>query len=144
MKLFAASLALALASHVALGADDSDKRTPLERYRGDTQFALMMCKISLRLALAVAAGGGQQDNKSDYASCITENKASAKLTLDKALRTVKKSKAQEALKSYHVAFSTAIEGIRPGADERKMSYEQRQQSLEEKLTEAWARFETEW
>jgi hypothetical protein len=143
MKLLAASLIFSLASHVAFGADDSDKRTPLERYRGDTQFALVMCKLSLRVALAVAAGGGQQDDKSDYASCIRKSKASAKSSLDMALRTVKKPKAQDALKSYHVAFSTAVEGIRPGPDERKISYEQRQQSLEEKVTEAWARFEIE-
>jgi hypothetical protein len=67
----------------------------------------------------------------------------AKANLDRALRTVKKAKAQEALKSYHVAFITALEGVTPGREERKLSYEQRQQALEDKLTEAWARFEVE-
>ena len=37
------------------------------------------------------------------------------------------------------AEDTALREI----SERKISYEQRQQALEEKLTEAWARFEVE-
>ena len=56
---------------------------------------------------------------------------------------VKKAKAQEALKTYHVAFVSAIEGLTPGYVERKIDYEQRQQALEGKATEAWARFEIE-
>jgi hypothetical protein len=56
---------------------------------------------------------------------------------------VKKPKAQETLKSYHVAFVTALGGISPGIDERRVSYEQRQQALKDKVTEAWARFEVE-
>lgn len=124
-------------------AEGPDKRTPLERYNGDGHFSLVMCKLSLRLALSKAELGEAQDEKSDYAGCIEHGKATAKENLVKALRTLKKSKAQESLKSYHVAFVTALEGIRPGSDERKINYEQRQQALEGKLTEAWARFEVE-
>ena len=102
-----------------------------------------MCKLGLQLALAKAELGQQQDEKSDYPGCIEQGKATAKLNLDKALRTLRKAKAQEALKSFHVAFVGALEGVRPGSNERKISYEQRQQALEGKLTEAWARFEIE-
>jgi hypothetical protein len=44
---------------------------------------------------------------------------------------------------HHVAFISALEGIRPDLDERKINYEVRQQALETKLSEAWARFEVE-
>lgn len=57
--------------------------------------------------------------------------------------TVKKEKAREALKSYHVAFITALEGIVPGFDEMKIAYQQRQQALSDKVTEAWSRFQIE-
>jgi hypothetical protein len=83
------------------------------------------------------------DEKSNYTGCIEDGKKDAKQNLESALKSLKKPKAKEALKSYHVAFVTAIDGINPGMDERKISYEQRQQSLDGKLTEAWARFEVE-
>lgn len=143
MKPFTTILASILIVTCSLAAEEPDKRTPLERYQGDGQYSLLMCKMTLRLALARAEGSEAQDEKSDYAECIERGKATAKQNLVKALRTLKKPKAQDSLKSYHVAFVTALEGIRPGVSERKISYEQRQQALEEKLTEAWARFEIE-
>lgn len=143
MKRIFASISLVLAFQLSFAADEPDNRTPLDRYQGDTQYALLMCKLTLRLAVAKAEGNAPQDEQSNYSYCISKSKVTAKASLDKALRTVKKPKAQEALKSYHVAFVSAVEGIRPGADERKISYEQRQQVLEGKVTEAWARFEIE-
>lgn len=143
MKLILFSIGLAVSAQVATAADEPDSRTPLERYEGDTYFALVMCKSKLRIALLYAESGTQQNEKSDYEGCIASGKSKAKASLVQALRTVKKTKAQEALKSYHVAFVSALEGLRPGADERKINYEQRQQSLEGKVTEAWARFEIE-
>jgi hypothetical protein len=127
----------------AAGAQEADKRTPLERFRGDGQFSLMMCKINLKMALARSELGQAQDEKSDWSTCIKQGKEAAKVNLSAALKTVKKVKAQEALKTYHVALITAIDGIAPGAQERKLSYEQRQQALEGKLTETWARFDVE-
>jgi hypothetical protein len=124
-------------------AGEPDGRTPLERYQGDGEFALITCKISLRMALGRAELGQEQDDNSDVAGCIEKGKSATKKSFDAALRTVKRAKAKEALKSYHVSLVGALEGIRPGSSERKISYEQRQQALEGKLTEAWARFEVE-
>ena len=84
-----------------------------------------------------------KDEKDDYRACITKGKTASKQNLDAALKTVKKPNAKEALKTYHVALVSALEGINPGSDERKINYEQRQQNLEGKMTEAWARFEIE-
>jgi hypothetical protein len=142
MKSIIASIGLLLALQASF-ATEPDSRTPLARYHEDSQFALVKCKLTFKLAIARADVGVQQDEMSDYSACIAKGKMTAKTNLDKALRTVKKLKAQEALKTYHVAFVTAVEGIRPGGDERKMNYEQRQQALEGKVTEAWARFEIE-
>ena len=124
-------------------AEEPDKITPLEHYKEACKFYLIECNLFLNSARLKAESGKAQDEGSDYAGCIEHKKATAKKNLVEALRTLKKSKAQESLKSYHVAFVTALEGIRPGYDERKISYEQRQLALKEKLTEAWARFEVE-
>lgn len=139
-----ASLLLCLSiATTCLGADEPDKRTPLERYRGDGEGYVLICSLSLKLALARAEHGVPQDNTTDFAGCIHERKAWAKAAFDKALKSVRKTKAQEALKTYHVALITALEGIRPGIEELKVNYEQRQQALGSKLTEAWTRFEVE-
>lgn len=124
-------------------AEEPDESTPVEYYKEAGKFSLIRCNLFLSSARITAESGKAQDEKSDYAGCIEHEKATAKKNLVKALRTLKKSKAQESLKSYHVAFVTALEGIRPGSNEREISYEQRQQALKEKLTEAWARFEVE-
>jgi len=144
MKLiFTLAVVAMFAISSAFAADKPDEGTPLERYQGDAGRALFMCKLTLHLATAKAEAGRPQDEDSDYSGCIRRGLITAKGNLDRALRTIKKAKGQEALKSYHVAFVSALEGIRPGDSERKISYEQRQQALEGKLTEAWARFEVE-
>jgi hypothetical protein len=101
-----------------------------------------MTKCSLAFMLATTLAESRQlgieikkedEEKSDYLGCIREGRAKSKINLDRALRTVKKPKAQEALKAVHVAFITALEGISPGIDERQISYEQRQQALKDKI-----------
>lgn len=103
--------------------------------------AMVMCQASLKIFLL--GGAPSNDLDADYPACIENGKNTAKRNFAPALRSIKKQKAQEALKSYHVAFVTAMDGIKPGTNELKISYEQRQQLLESKLNEAWARFEIE-
>jgi hypothetical protein len=136
-------LSLALATSLPTFGQEPDKRTPLERYEADTRFTLYMCKMTLKLALAKSELGKEQDEQSDWSACIRNGKATAKASFEKALPTVKKAKAKEALKSYQVAFLAAADGIAPGPEERRISYDQRQQMLEGRVTEAWARFEVE-
>lgn len=143
MKLSLFPLAFAALIGAASAADAPDNRTPIQRYQGDTQSALFICQMSYTIASMRAELGQAQDEKSDYVGCISGNKATMKASLDQALRTLKSAGAKEALKSYHVAVVVALEGIPPGAGERKISYEQRQQALKGKVTEAWARFEIE-
>ena len=151
MKLAYALLVPLLAVTLnAAAAEEPDKRPPIDKYYSNSSFQLTICKATFKLAQSQAelatAGGTVKETpgvSSDFRGCIANGKAEAKANLDKALRTVKKAKAQEALKAYHVAFVTALEGIVPGSAERRISYEQRQQALEGKVTEAWARFEVE-
>lgn len=130
MNSLIAILASILIVTCSLAAEGPDKGTPLTFYRVMTSSSLYLCKLKFRVA-------------SDHAKCIAQKKSEDKRHFDEALLTLKKPKAQDALKSYHVAYVAALEGIAPGIDERKISYEQRQQALEGKLTEAWARVEVE-
>lgn len=134
---------MAVAASIAAAADEPDKRTPVERYQGDGSYYLIACKLKLRLANARADGSVAQDENSDWIGCVKEGTSVTKKNFPAALKTVKKPKAQDALKSYHVVLVTAIDGIWPGTEERKLDYERRQQATETKLKEAWARFELE-
>ena len=108
-----AALTLALAGP-AFAAEEGDKSTPLESYQQQGSAHLLLCPIRLQIAIVAAEGGREpQGNSGDWRSCIEEAKANAKVNFDRALRTVKKPPAREALKSYHVALISALDGIDP-------------------------------
>lgn len=124
-------------------AEEPDKRTPIQRYEGNTNFPLLMCALTMKNALLRAEIDKALLDTQAYEACVSDGKAKAKPALEAALRSTKKPKAQAALKSVHVAFLTALDGIAPDVSERRIAYEQRQTMLKGKLTEAWARFEVE-
>lgn len=100
---------------------------------------MLICQLMLRVALADSTTAGYEE----VYGCINEAVAASKKNFAVALKTVKKPPAKEALKSYHVALIGALEGVKPGAEERKLTYEARQSALQGKLTDAWTRFEIE-
>jgi flagellar basal body-associated protein FliL len=119
--------------------EEPDNRPPIERYHGDTSFALAMCKELFKTAILTR----QKSDLETFTNRLSDEKTKSKESLAKALETVKNAKAKEALKTYHVAVMSALASIFSGLDERKINYEQRQQALEDKVTEAWERFEIE-
>jgi hypothetical protein len=137
--LLTAALAAAFACH----AQEPDKRTPLEKYQGQTAFALLMCPTALRIANASAEMGKEPGEHGDWRKCQIDQRAEAKRMLDAALKGVRKPAAHAALKTHYVAFIAALDGITPARDELKISYQARQAALKDKLNEAWARFEVE-
>ena len=124
----------------ALAADEPDRRSPLDRYQGDGQYSLLLCKLTLEKELM---SGDLSVAMAQLSKCVGQGKSAAGKNLNAALRTVKKPAAQAALKAYHVTFVTALEGVRPGLNERKISYEERQQRFDDQLNAAWAKFEVE-
>lgn len=156
--ILALSSTLAFAAAPAADPTATDpKLPPLEGYSTDTRFSIEKCSLTYKLALAKAENKAlmaqtgerppdeseEQKKMGDYVTCIKTGKATAKTFLDKSMRTLKKPAAREALKSYHVAFLSALEGI-PAADgEIRMMYSQRQAALRARMSEAWSRFEIE-
>ncbi len=86
--------------------EEVDNRTPLEKYKGDTYFAHTMCSLRLRTALLKQEAGETGNENIDYVECIAKGKTDAKKSLNVTLRAIKKSRAKEALKSYHLMLRT--------------------------------------
>lgn len=124
----------------ATGDEEPDNRPPLLKYKGNCYFATEAGKLTVQLA---KLKGFTRDGDTDYLKHISESKIKCKKSFDDALKTVKKQKAKEALKNFHVAFLSALQGLAPGDEELVRDYQRRQQALEEKMNEAWARFEIE-
>jgi hypothetical protein len=140
-QLGALVLAAALASHAH--GQTPDRRTPLEKYQGQTHFALTMCKLAYITAGARAQANEGPGEAGDWRGCQRDQRAEVKRYLDGALKTVRRPAAQAALKGHYVAFVASLDGLTPGPDERKITYQARQAALQDKLNEAWARFEVE-
>jgi|JI10StandDraft_1071094.scaffolds.fasta_scaffold170851_3 hypothetical protein len=141
MKILSA-VALAFAS-LAVQAQSTPTPTALERYKADAYFWQMMCTTAFNLAQSNASLGQPQDKQSDWQGCIADGQKAIKTDYAAALKTVRKKPAAEALKSVQVALMSALNGIAPDSEERKIVYVQRQGTLNSKVTEAWARFEVE-
>jgi hypothetical protein len=127
-------------SETSSTVDDDDNRPPLKKYQGSTWFAFESGKLQVELA---SLKGFSKDGDTDYFKHISDSKVKCKKAFDTAIKTVKKTKAKDALKNYHIAFLSSLQGIVPGQDELVRDYKRRQQAAEEKMNEAWARFEME-
>lgn len=153
-SLFILIASLMIASFSVFATDESGGKNAkynhnkalIEVYKGMAEGSIEECKWSLKLISINQNFGGLpnvRDKDTDFLGCIEREKPKINQVIIEILKIVKKPKAKEALKSYHVTLITALEGIKPGADERKINYEQRQQAFVDKLSEAWARFEVE-
>lgn len=123
--------------------EDYAKYPPLKKYKIETDYKYAFCKITFNIAASKSNLGLTQDNESDFITCFEDAKKSTKLLLNKSLKTVKTASAKTALKNYHVTFLVALDGIYPGKDEIKIDYARRQQALNDKMQEAWAKFEVD-
>lgn len=136
------AVALAFASLSAL-AQSTPTPTVLERYKADAYFWQMMCTTAFSIAQNYASIGQPQDKQSDWQGCIADGQRAIKSDYAAVLKTLRKRPAAEALKGVQVALISALNGIAPDSEERKIVYIQRQGTLNGKVTEAWARFEVE-
>jgi len=115
----------------------------LGRYRSHTATAIYLCRLALDTALLEAEAQVAASERRDWRGCLLEQRTEGKRLLDASLKVTKKPAVQAALKSYHVSFIAALDGIEPAPDERRISYRARQAGLTDKVNEAWARVEVE-
>lgn len=112
----------------------------VNEYVAVSRVQLFACKLKMQVALTRFAGSKPED---DPTECVKNAKTIAKEDFSAALNALTKESAKTALKEFHVSFITALDGIEPGPGERKISYEVRQQQLDQKFTEARVRLEVE-
>ena len=145
--LFAATFALFFCVFNPAAAQDK----LLEKtYSDDVNMGLTLCHRTFLLAIKLADlsdhGRSVKEKHPDadnYQKCISRHKDDIKSSYEQLAAKVKKSSVKLALKEHYIAVITALQGIEPLPDERKMNYERRQGENQSKLDSAWIRFETE-
>ena len=113
------------AEELLIDTEKLENKTPIERYHFTCEYYLAICKLKFKIASVQAqtaelGGKIERDESDGYEGCIDEGRVIAKTELNKVLPTLKNPKAENTLKNYHVAFITALEGIKPRYDERKI------------------------
>lgn len=80
----------------------------------------------------------------DPAKCVDDAKRDLKTHYDKANTATKKPAAKSALKEHFVLALSAVDGVLPSVDERKIAYQQRTAATARRLDEAWNRIAIEF
>lgn len=122
---------------------ENEKGPPLQAYRSHASFSLLMCRMSYDLSVSERQLGYKPSAKGDFPGCLRAASEKARALLTKASLQVKSPAAKQALKDFHVAYMTALEGISPKVGELKSGYTARQAALDDSVNAAWARFDIE-
>lgn len=141
MKTCIAIIMLIALSTTSVAAPKADAAG---EFRGATQYSLLMCKIQTKTALIKAELGEITNAYGPIGECQSKGKTEAKILYKKAYAKVaKNARAATLLKEYYTLWLSAMSGILPNSNERKILYEQRISMLEGRVDEAWSRFEVE-
>ena len=139
--LFVASVLLTVTS---LACAAEEKQTPVEEFRGTTQFQLLQCQLKAKTALLKVEMGELEEAYSEIGACLKEGRTDVKKLFPKAnAQVAKKPAASKLLKEYYAVWLTAFDGISPDVSELKIAYDRRQGDASRKAREAWHRFEIE-
>ncbi|MDD2725199.1 MAG: DUF4124 domain-containing protein [Methylovulum sp.] len=113
--------------------------TPIEKFKGDSFFAFHMCSVSHQIFLLT----GKKTDYEKFSAYLDEGRRKTKLSYQAAVASTTNQAVKSALKEFHVKTLSALSTIHAGFDERKISYEARQQAISDGLTEAGARIDVE-
>lgn len=110
--------------------------TPVDYYRNVTQQELVSCGDTVQAS-------SKQSRPLDRGerSCFAVGAHVCRLDFEAAMQIVSKPDARAALRAYHSAFMSALDGIAPQKGEAREVYQRRQQELQHRLAHAWTRFE---
>ena len=143
---FASSFLLLLLAPSLVAAQQAPV-SPLVRYTSIQNYSLIACDMAFegqRLDTELRALGRTPDKPApDLRACIVAQRAEVLGNLGPALKSLKTPAAKNALKRAHAAFVAALEGIKPGFDERKITYAARQRGLRDALEREMAAVEIE-
>ncbi len=117
--------------------------SPTEKYHTTAVTYYQLCSMQLVMENMLVALEKPNPPGLNFRECIEKNIAKTKTVFDATRKTIKKASALNELKNYHALWVSAMKGIVPGGDERKITYDERQRNATDKLNQAWARFELE-
>lgn len=109
---------------------------PVQCLKNEGAVRLTLCRLDAK----VAAG---PDGQRALDTCIKSSRSAVLAQFKIAEKTIKKPGAKDALKAYSAALVSALDGIRPGAEETRIVYGARQSGIDQRLAELWARVEVE-
>lgn len=142
MKKLLITLSLVIL-HGAVMADEP--KTPIEKFRGQTQYQSLICDLEAKLAFGKVDLGEIKTVYEPIGKCLNDGKLAVKTLFPKALASAaKKPSSVKLLKDYYAAWLTAFNSISPRADDRVVDYKSRQAIEESKVNAAWNRFEIEF
>lgn len=124
-------LALIAGTSASLGQPSTpDTRTPLEKFIGDATFHRVQCGLMMSIWLK------NQQPEYEPGMCIdTAKKALSPLYKDAVAGVAKNAAAVTAAKEFYAYWMTAMDGIIPSKDERKISYDERQSRMDDRVSE---------
>lgn len=149
MKVLNLFLPLFLVAATRIAAAAQDDRSPIARYEGDLEYAVIKCTLALKIAnnsaklTELKGNDGSSPDSEDWRVCIATQKTTAKVNYEAALKSVKKPAARAALKEHFIQGSQALSGIAPYSNETVIAHAKRQGDNRAKLDELWTRFELE-
>jgi hypothetical protein len=140
-RLFIAVLSLGI---FASAAADEGKQNPLDQFREQTNYHLLMCRLKERLAINTSQLGEESNPVAEIGACIRDAKSQAKRYFPAALKVASKQPAAgKLLKDYYASWLTSLNGVMPSPTERKIDYERRQDDADAKHDAIWNRLEVE-
>jgi hypothetical protein len=140
----ASAIAIILLLLPTIAKAETDKRTPLEVFRGDSQYQLFKCSIDAKTAILQVSIGELVEPSATIISCQQSARSTLKKSFPKALASLpKKRAAAQMLKDYYAACLSALNGMLSQVEELKFIYESRQGDAMRKVDDSWTRFEIE-
>lgn len=135
-KILAFAVAFTVSTSYAGAVDDSYS---VEQYKQDTDRSILVCQIKYHIYVSAQQSGQAPGEKGDYEACITEKSADADQKYSAALVHVEDAMRRERFSAYHKLLISALNAIRPAANEQKADHVLRQNAVQKELGESWRR-----
>lgn len=119
--------------------EEADTRSPEDRYVGNSSSGVTLCQLIVQAeSLGISSEGRDTSQQ-----CVEKRLKELKDDYLKFAKTLKSTKAKDALKEHYAKVGAQIKGVIPAPDEIRMSYSARQAKLKDSSEEAWMKFDIE-
>lgn len=118
-------------------------QSPVERFRGASQFESLKCDLQSKISLQQFGFDNSPAVYREVLQCVTDAKAAVKPVFAAANASIPKKDPRNALKSYYVAWLSLMDSYVPRTDDSISDYKNRIAGASVKLSDEWNRYEAE-